>query len=150
MEKQHLQVLQPNYLLIFQVSYNPKICCRERHTKSSKAQVVQSSAKHIQNPFEVLFFSNSFNEVDYESEKKITSNGYFTDAASFKKNLGSFLIVLLRILKNTQRDVYQGKQIPEKQGECFNSKIHQQNSISVQRSAPQTHQKGRSLVQWSL
>lgn len=70
LEKQHFQVLQPNYLLIFQVSYNLKICCRERHTKSSKAQVVQSSAKHVQNPFEVLIFPNSFNEVDYGSEKK--------------------------------------------------------------------------------
>lgn len=87
-KKQHFQVFQPYYLLTFQVTYHLKICCRERHTKSSKAQVIQSSAKQTQNPFEVFIFPNSFKEVYYESEKKKRFfNGYFIDAASFKKNL---------------------------------------------------------------
>lgn len=50
-------------------SYNLKVCCRERLTKSSKAQVIQSSDKLIHNP---LFFTfpNSFEEAQSESEKK--------------------------------------------------------------------------------
>lgn len=69
-------------------SYNLKVCCRERLTTSSKAQVIQSSDKLIHNP-RFFSFPNSFQEAQLgiREEKKEFFNGYFTDAADFKKNL---------------------------------------------------------------